>query len=167
MIKKLLPILLIVIGISGGVGAGVALRPAPEDIVVLNPCGEAEHQVDTGHSGTEDPKAALDTREYVKLNNQFVVPVVEDEKVTALVVMSLSVEVGPGQKESVYEREPKLRDSFLQVLFDHANMGGFRGAFTSANNMDVLRRSLNEVAKKLMGGVISDVLIIDIARQDI
>ena len=106
-------------------------------------------------------------KEYVKLNNQFVVPIVSDERVDALVVMSLSVEVNQGQKETIYAREPKLRDEFLQVLFDHANMGGFRGAFTNSNNLDVLRRSLFEAAEKAAGGVVTDVLIVEIARQDV
>ena len=68
--------------------------------------------------------------EYVKLNNQFVVPVVEDGRVAAMVVLSLSLEVEAGNTEAVYQREPKLRDAFLQVLFDHANVGGFCGSFT-------------------------------------
>ena len=72
-----------------------------------------------------------------------------------------------GQRETVYAREPKLRDAFLQVLFDHANMGGFRGTFTDSNNMDVLRNALNETARKSMGDLILDVLIMDIARQDV
>ena len=63
--------------------------------------------------------------EYVKLSNQFVVPVVKGKTVVSLVVLSLSLEVPEGQKDAVFRREPKLRDSFLQVLFDHANIGGF------------------------------------------
>ena len=100
------------------------------------------------------------------MNNQFVVPVVSGDRVQALVVLSLSLEVPAGQKDAIYAREPKLRDSFLQVMFDHANVGGFDGAFTNANNLDVLRSALREVAQKDMGDQISDVLIIEIARQD-
>ena len=66
----------------------------------------------------------------------------------------------------VYEREPKLRDAFLRVMFDHANAGGFDGAFTNSNQMDVLRRALREVAQKTIGPTASDVLILDIVRQD-
>lgn len=165
--KKLLPILLALIGLGAGVGAGIALKPAPVEVVEINPCGETQQVVSDGHS--EEAMAAEEgapTSEFVKLNNQFVVPIVSDDRIVAMVVMSLSVEVGAGQKEIVYAREPKLRDAFLQVLFDHANIGGFRGAFTNSNNMDVLRNALNETARKTMGDVITDVLILDIARQD-
>ena len=67
---------------------------------------------------------------------------------------------------AIYSKEPKLRDSFLQVLFDHANIGGFDGAFTNANNLAVLRGALREVAQKDMGDQVTDVLIVEIARQD-
>jgi len=159
MIKKLLPLVLLLVGAGAGVGAGIFLRPAPE------PMDIAESEEAPKAAVEEEEETNLD-REYVKMNNQFVVPIVSDEKVQALVVLSLSLEVPVGQKDAIYAREPKLRDSFLQVLFDHANIGGFDGAFTNANNLAVLRGALREVAQKDMGDGITDVLIIEIARQD-
>lgn len=116
-----------------------------------------------GHAaGPEDGQ-----HEYVRLNNQFVVPVIEGTKVAALVVLSLSIEVGAGEQEKVFAREPKLRDAFLQALFDHANAGGFEGAFTRGEQMRDLRGSLLEAAVRILGAIASDVLIIDIVRQDV
>lgn len=170
--RKLLPFILALFGLAAGGGAGFLLRPPPDDMAEINPCGEpdaAAHDTDTAAhdagAAEVDPDAPP-THEYVKLNNQFVVPVVEDGEVAAMVILSISLEVSPGSTEKVYAREPKLRDLFLQVLFDHANSGGFRGAFTKSNNMDVLRSGLREVAKKAMGAIVSDVLIVDIVRQD-
>lgn len=166
MLKKLLPILLAVIGLSAGVGGGMALRPAPE-IVSIDPCGDVEMEMahdDTEHTA-EDASETLDF-EYVKLNNQFVVPDLEDGRVAAMVVLSLSLEATIGTREAIYAREPKLRDAFLQVLFDHANTGGFRGAFTDSATMTNLRNALTEVAQKTIGKDINDVLVIDIVRQD-
>ena len=147
--KKLLPIILAVFGLAGGVGAGGALRPAPE----------------------VDPEAHVEPKEkepveFVKLNNQFVVPVVEDGRVASLVVLSVSLEVTQGSREIVYQLEPKLRDAFLKQMFDHANIGGFSGTFTAASHMDSLRKALGEVAKTVLGDQVHDVLIIDIVRQD-
>lgn len=159
MIAKLLPLLLLLIGAGAGVGAGFFLRPAPSPEMA----SEAKKQVEA--KASTEPASPAD-REYVKMNNQFVVPVVKGDDVDALVVMSLSLEVPAGQKDAIYSQEPKLRDSFLQVLFDHANVGGFDGAFTNANNLSVLRNALREVAQKDMGEQITDVLIIEIARQD-
>jgi hypothetical protein len=165
MIRKLLPIVLLIIGVGGGIGAGLVMKPAPVEHVEINPCGDTPKEK-AGHA-SEATAEGESAKEYVKLNNQFVVPVVTSDKVESLVVLSLSVEVNLGQKEAVFAREPKLRDAFLQVLFDHANMGGFRGAFTNANNMEVLRNALRETAHDVMGELVSDVLIVDIARQDV
>lgn len=165
--RKVLPILLLLIGVGSGVGAGLAFRPEPALSTSLaeNPCGEMEVETHE-HHGSDDMGSASE-KEYVKLNNQFIVPVVNDNRVEALVVLSLSLEVVRGRREEVYSREPRLRDAFLQVLFDHANMGGFRGVFTNSSNMDALRRALQEKADKVAENLIRDVLIIDINRQDI
>lgn len=166
MRKLILPILLALIGLGGGGGAGYFLRPTPDAKVAIDPCGA---DAPDAHAAAEADSAAQGeepTKEYVKLNNQFIVPVVDSGKVQALVILSISLEVKFGSSEKVYGLEPKLRDAFLQVLFDHANSGGFDGAFTNANTMDVLRAALLEVARKSLGTEISDVLITDIVRQD-
>ncbi|WP_295078085.1 flagellar basal body-associated FliL family protein [Tabrizicola sp.] len=167
MLGKLLPILLALIGLGGGVGAGLFLRPAPtpEDHAVASG-SEPDAAGDHAEAESEGEEAAENAPDYVKLNNQFVVPVVEKGRVAALVVLSLSLEVAPGNTEAVYLREPKLRDVFLQVMFDHSNTGGFSGSFTDGSNLVVLRTSLKEAAAQVLGPVISDVLITDIARQD-
>ncbi|PRY24389.1 hypothetical protein CLV78_103255 [Aliiruegeria haliotis] len=122
-------------------------------------------------AGGHGAKDALDTgngnTEFVKLNNQFIVPVIEDGRVRSMVVMSLAVETATGAKEQVYEREPVLRDKFLQVLFEHANAGRFDGNFTSTRNLDLLRRSLREEARLHFGNLVVGVLVTDIARQDV
>jgi len=171
MIRKLFPILLALMGVGGGIGAGLVLKPGPGDVATQAECPQVEQtqaEQDTARDTTHDGggAAAEQTQEYVKLNNQFVIPVVGKESVDSLVVISLSIEVEPGYTETIYQREPKLRDAFLQVLFDHANMGGFQGEFTNSNNMDVLRASLRDVARSVIGAAVSNVLITEIARQD-
>ncbi|TCP39103.1 flagellar basal body-associated FliL family protein [Rhodovulum marinum] len=167
---KLLPVIIAVVGLLLGAGAGFFLRPAP-DPAAADHAAEGDHAGDDGH-GT-DAHAADDghgedgaTSDFVKMNNQFVIPVVRTGRVASLVVLSLSLEVTTGGNELVYDREPKLRDSFLQVMFDHANAGGFDGAFTESGNMTMLRRALLEVAHQVLGDKVRDVLIIDIVRQD-
>ncbi len=185
MLKKLMPIVLLLVGSGAGVGAGIFLRPAPAEMAEADgdSAEEYETSADAPAEGGEksakkddhDKKPKKDgdkgdepeTMEYVKLNNQFVVPIVKDKDVAALVVLALSLEVPLGQKDAVYLKEPKVRDSFLQVLFDHANIGGFDGAFTEAKMLDVLRNSLREVAQRDLGAdMVHDVLILEIARQD-
>ena len=160
MLRKLVPIILALVGLGGGVGAGLFLRPHPtaEDQAAASHTSEATE----AEAGTPEEGGP----EYVKMNNQFVVPVVERGRVAAMVVLSLSLEVEAGSTEAVYQREPKLRDVFLQVLFDHANVGGFSGSFTDGSNLVTLRTSLQEAAGMVLGPAVRDVLITDIARQD-
>lgn len=180
--RKLLPLVLALIGLGGGLGLGLVLRPDPMAELAANPCGElpsdtegdaaagteAEgHATAAGKGGAHaESEEGMATREYVKLNNQFIVPVVQQGTVQALVILSISLEVAAGESEQVFKMEPKLRDSFLQVMFDHANSGGFDGAYTNSNTMEVLRTALFETARGILGKTVSDVLIIDIVRQD-
>ena len=170
MLRKLLPLLLALVGLGGGVGAGLVLRPAPDhttegaEPVATGAHGDsaAESVEASGHDS--EPEAG--EPEYVKLSNQFVIPVVEQGKVVSMVILALTLEVGAGTTDAIYAREPKLRDAFLQVLFDHANSGGFDGSFTDAANLVLLRKALLEAAQTAIGPDVSDVLISDIARQD-
>ena len=98
------------------------------------------------------------------MNNRFVIPVLEDGEMAALVVLSISLEVVAGGKEAIFQRQPKLRDAFRQILFDHANAGGFEGAFTNSNNMTLLRDAFYEITVKVAGPVVQDVLIAGIVR---
>lgn len=164
MLKKILPLVFLLVGIGAGVGAGIFLRPeAPvEDEITA----KAENEESEEKSLEKDDEEENDN-EYVKLKNQLVIPIVSGDKVAALVVIALSIEVPVGKSEVVTLREPKLRDSFLQILFDHANIGGFEGNFTDAEVLGRLRSALKEVAQKDLGKEIAkDVLIIEIARQD-
>lgn len=151
MIRKLLPLILGLLGLGIGIGAGIFLRPAAPERAMAAEVVEA------------DPATAP---EYVKLANQFIVPVMVKGRVGAMVILSLSLEVQPGSAEKIYKVEPKLRDEFLQVMFDHANSGGFSGSYTDGANLLLLRKALLEAAKGVLKEAVSDVLIIDIVRQD-
>jgi flagellar protein FliL len=150
MIRKLIPLILLLVGAAAGLGAGLMLRPAAEHA--------EEEKVD--HEEPEVPP------EYVKLANQFIIPVIEKGEITSMIVLSLSLEVEPGATDAIYASEPKLRDAMLQVLFEHSNAGGFRGSFTDSANLVLLRVALHEVAVQAMPDLIRDVLITEIVRQD-
>ena len=165
MMKFILPLLLVVLGVGGGAAAGFFLKPARVEVV------DEDGAHDCLPSETTQTLKAVEAEtpselEYVKLNNQFVIPVLKSGRVAALVILSLSVEVSGDQDATVYEREPKLRDLFNEVLFFHANTGGFDGVFTDFSKMEMLRKGLSEAAHKALGGTHVGVLITDIVRQD-
>lgn len=175
MIRKLIPIILALVGLGIGIGAGLFLRPAAEPAHTEDGAAEEEtasaesegaHTEAAPKEGEEAADDAETGPEYVKLSNQFVIPVLEQGQVASMVILALTLEVTHGSSEATYTREPKLRDAFLQVLFDHANSGGFKGAFTDGSNLVLLRKALLESAQSAVGDNVTDVLISDIARQD-
>lgn len=158
---KLIPIILGIVGLGAGVGAGYALRPAPEpEVAHAENCTPMEKVAEA--SLPDENKAPT---EFVKMSNQFMVPVLTDTVITSMVVLSLSVEVSEGGKETIYQREPKLRDAFLRVMFDYANAGGFEGNFLNGTTLNELRGALQEAAAKIAGPVAQDVLIVDLVKQ--
>ncbi len=174
MIRMLLPIVFLLLGLGAGVGAGLFLGQSAEPVPDVartegapegeSSDAEAEPQLPPG-DGVFVTEASSVT-EYVRLHNQFIVPVVRDGSVRSLVVMALTVEIESSQSDAVFRHEPRLRDSFLRVLFAHANAGGFDNAFTEAASMDPLRRGLRNAAASVLGEGVRDVLIVDITRQD-
>ena len=163
MLKFLIPFILFSIGTGAGVGAALFLGESPEETAD----GPAEDNDEHAKAADDHHDKQPEGLEYVKLNNQFVVPVVSEGRMTSMVVLALNLEVTQGSTTEIYAQEPKIRDAFLQILFDHANLGGFDGAFTSAGKLELLKRALLEMAQKISGDTVREVLISDIARQDI
>ncbi|SMC56810.1 hypothetical protein [Primorskyibacter flagellatus] len=166
MIKLIIPLTLAAIGTGSGIAAAIFLAPPAEETNTANvaPCGpdavqhtakRKEHERNTGTD-----------YEFVKLNNQFVVPIVHGERVKSLVVVSLALEIAPESKDLVFAKEPKLRGVFLQSMFDHANLGGFDGNFTGSNQLNILRQDLYQDGRAVLGPALKSVLIVEIARQD-
>lgn len=168
--KLLLPLVLLIIGTGAGVGAGIVLRddPAPEEVdsAALH-CGPTDEKVagDPAEKPAAEPE--LTNVEYAKLANQFVVPVIADDQIVAMVVLSLGIVVPPEGKDAVFAVEPRLRDKMLQVMFNHSNVGGFSGNFTSGANMRALRQDLLQSAQSVLGEGAKDVLVLEIVRQDV
>jgi len=158
MMKLLVPLVIALVGLGAGVGAGIALKPAPEEHAGAEAAGVHDRP-------GEDVELA-----YVPLQKPFVVPVFDGEKVVAMVVLSLSVEVpADHEPEAMVEAiEPRLRDGLLKAMFLHANSDGFNGTFTTGRKIEDLKASLLASARQVMGrDAVFDVLITDIARQDV
>lgn len=179
MMKLLIPLVMILVGAGAGIGAGLTLKPAPEEEVAeaalectcdddakLLHMDDIKSQPEPEKEKEKSDQPDHIAFEYVKLDNQFIVPIIRDEQVTAIVIIALTLEVDAGTTSPVYTLEPKLRDAFLQALFDHSSIGGFSGSFANTENLLRLRRSLLETAVKVIGPNVNDVLVTDIARQD-
>jgi flagellar FliL protein len=148
----IIPLVLGLAGLGLGAGAGYMLRPAPDD--------------PTETTDSAPPSTAPVTVETVRLPNQFIVPLINEGRVQAIVVVGLALDLAQGHGLAVHSVEPKLRSIFLQVMFDFAGQGGFSGQFTSGEHLLPLRRLLSEAARAELGPVLHDVLITELVRQD-
>ncbi|MDA7827270.1 flagellar basal body-associated FliL family protein [Rhodobacteraceae bacterium] len=155
--RIILIITVLLLGPTAGVATGLAYKFMT---------GGRAVPLEDDHANSPKANDEKDT-EFLKLSNQFLVPLVSNQYVEGLIALSISIELERGSKERVYTQEPKLRDAFLQVLFDHANMGGFVGQFTMSSNLETLKNALFDVARAISGDAVQAVLITDIARQDL
>lgn len=166
--KKILPILIILIAAIGGAAGGMMFRPPAEMMDEADPMvgeGEmSEKEMETEETSTiEDMQGEYD---YVKFSRQFVIPVISDGGVKALVVADIQLEVEPGTSEAAFSREPKLRDAFLKVLYRIAHTGGFDGSLVSDYILKDMHDDLKASARAILGDSLHDVLITDLLRQD-
>ena len=191
--KKLMPVVIALLGLGAGIGAGMALKPAPEPEEVAAACPpparrrRARRRRPGARRGGRRPRGGRPLRRaadpfaaaadhgptlegelaYVPMEKPFVVPIFEDEKVVAMVVVSLSVETEAEAAPKIEGLKPRLRDSFLKVMFRHANSGGFDGSFTGGRKMEDLKSALRAAAQEVLHEKpVGEVLITEIARQD-
>lgn len=164
--KLLLPVLLGVLGLVSGLAAGAFFMPSqePSDPADSEDYATAVEGTDPYAPDPEEPEAGW---VYARFEDQFVVPVMAQGRVASMIVMSISLEVDPEAENDVHSREPKLRDGFLRVLFDHERAGGFAEVFTDTRLLDDLRGRLLSVAQGVMGDAVNDVLVTDMLRQDL
>lgn len=156
----MLPAVIGAAGLLVGLGAGAALKL---------PDTSSASDTDPGRGsavGAGPGPTIPSERESVPLDNQFIVPVMIDGRIESLVILTLSVDVAAGGRLAVQSRASRLRAALLQVLFDHANAGGFSGNFTEPGRMRNLRRALGEAARKELDGRQAEVLILDLVRQE-
>lgn len=174
--KRLMPLAIALLGLGAGVAAGVALKPAPEPEAAAACAAPAEGAAEGEGCAAPDPlePAAAAAEKHggktsvVAVEKPFVVPVFRDDRVVAMVVASVAVEVAEENAAKVEAATPRLRDSLLAAMFLHANTGGFDGAFTSGRKMDDLRAALRAAARQVFAPTpVDDVLITEIARQDV
>lgn len=183
MVKKLIPVLAILIAAIGGLFGGDMLRPqdkSAEEHAVPEGEGHGAEAGNEAPAGDADPAHAEETAEkkggehggaeattaYFRFPSQFFVPVMHGDRLDGMMVLTLTVEMAADQQEAVFKQEFRLRDAFLRTLLIHANTGGFDGNYTIEPRMRRLRESLMKTADEVTGGIVSDVLIEDIARQD-
>ena len=164
MLKKIMPVIALLLGIAGGGTAAIVLASAEEKVTV--PDGSSEPTQESTATDESGDAAKPDDMEIVKLPSQFVVPVILDNRVRAIVILSVALEVEAGQGDRVRALEPKLRDEFLAELFNLAALDGFRDELISRKTLELVKLALTARSTEVLGTKDVTVLITDMARQD-
>jgi len=119
---------------------------------------------DKGHDKSSSKSS--DDFEFLKFKRQFVVPVIGEDRVEALVLLNIGISLSGDVKEELFRYEPKFRDVFMRELLGMSNAGYFNNELTDPNTYEVLRETLLRAAKEIQKDGVKDVLILDFARQD-
>ena len=164
MLKKIIPVLALFLGLAGGGTAALMLAPSQNENTAPEEAGDTGTSADAiTEAGKNDAPSSL---EIVKLPSQFVIPVIVDNRVRAMVILTVALEVALGQGDHVRALEPKLRDEFLAELFSLAALDGFKDDLISRKTLELVKRALSERSKDVLGLKDVTVLITDMARQD-
>lgn len=186
MKKIIFPILMILFVIGGAVGAdfiknsGGDPKPSGDSHGKKSADNHAKKKSQDGKSDKKkksDKKSAKkddghgeeasgDTNTYLKFKRQFVVPVMKSGAIEALVIVNINLELDEHAPDNVYSFEPKLRDAITRELLGLSNRGVFGDNLTSAESYESIREKLLSASKGVIEEGISDILILDIARQE-
>jgi len=107
-----------------------------------------------------------DEIEFIKFKRQFVVPVLANDDVQALILLNIGLEVPGNKRDDMFRLEPRFRDAFIRELLQLSDAGYFDSELTSPDTYEVLRETLSRAARDISEDGISDVLILDLSRQD-
>lgn len=179
MVKKILMLILPLLGFVGGaVGGDLLHAPKTEEktaaadsktVAEGEAAAETEHaaaEEASGESGEAEGEGAGGQLDWFKFPNQFFVPIIRNGTPTAVMVLSLSIEMPAEARPKIEAQEARLRDALLGALMIEANTGGFDGNFTSEPSLRRLRESLLAAGRRAGGVEVQRILIEDIGRQE-
>jgi hypothetical protein len=111
-------------------------------------------------------QAQSEAHAFIDMERKFVVPLVRGNRVRALVVVDLRLEVPASGESRALALKPKIRDAFLDTLYAMAVAGAFDGDLYSNNVQDEMRARLLEAARQVLQDDASAILIGELLRQD-
>ncbi|MEO1322133.1 MAG: flagellar basal body-associated FliL family protein [Pseudomonadota bacterium] len=177
--KLVITSIVAVIFIAAGSFAGVMLKPATE--VSASPVAGAEaageYGAEKGGDYAADKKAKKGDKydkpassgdsAYYKFSREFVVPIMRGGQVKSLVILHISLETDPETSDSLFTEEPKLRDNIMTTLIELSNDGRTLEELTNVNNYETIRSMILMNLNDAISDGIKNVLIVDVAKQDL
>ncbi|MGB3627517.1 MAG: hypothetical protein WA989_16935, partial [Henriciella sp.] len=104
---------------------------------------------------------------YHNFTREFVVPIIRNEQVVSLVILNLNLEVDNSISGKLFSMEPKLRDNIMTTLIGISNDGKTFNSMTEIENYEYIRATVLKNLQDKVATEIRNVLIMDMARQDL
>lgn len=104
---------------------------------------------------------------YYRFSREFIVPLIDNGRVSSLVILNINLELDSAASQNLFSMEPALRDNIMTTLITLSNDGRTFESISSIENYESLRAMILMNLKKLAPTGINNVLILDMARQDI
>ncbi len=171
--KLILTSVVAIIFVALGSLAGVMLKPTVEvaasttgdantgDYPAEQPAAKKEAKKDDGYGGSSSDSV------YYKFSREFVVPIMRGGQVESLVILHISLETDESTSDDLFSEEPKLRDNIMTTLIELSNDGRTLIEMTDVSNYETMRSMILMNLQTAISDGIKNVLIVDVAKQDL
>lgn len=178
--KLIVTSLVAIIFVAAGSFAAVVLKTPSEAAASSTAADEDEHHEDDhgdDHGKSDKKKGKKDDSHgkkpgsgdsaYYKFSREFVVPIMRGGQVNSLVILHISLETDSATSERLFSEEPKLRDNIMTTLIGLSNDGRTLEQPTDINNYETIRSMILMNLKDSIDDGIQNVLIVDMAKQNL
>jgi flagellar basal body-associated protein FliL len=128
---------------------------------------EKEKKKDSHGSDSHGGESAESEVYYFKFTREFVVPIIREGRVHSLIILNLNLEADGSIASNLQSMEPKLRDNIMTSLITLSNDGTTFESITSVENYELIRSTVMDNLQSVVASGINNVLIVDMAKQDI
>jgi flagellar protein FliL len=134
---------------------------------------EAPAKDDHGKKGSQGKKdshgdaASSSGVEYFKFSREFVVPIMRESRVESLVILNINLEVDASEIQRLFSMEPKIRDNIMTTLIELSNDGATLDSIATLKNYESIRSTVLLNLQTILPEGIRNVLIVDMAKQDL
>lgn len=118
-------------------------------------------------SGKDHAGSASENTTYYKFSREFVVPILRDGRVKGLVILNINLEVDQKISSDLFSLDPKLRDNIMTTLVTLSNDGHTFETITDVESYETIRSMILMNLKNVVPEGVRNVLILDMAKQEV
>lgn len=129
--------------------------------------GHGDEKSSGGHGGGHGGDSGASGTMYFKFSREFIVPLMDEKRVRSLVILNINLEADASMSNRLFSMEPKLRDNIMTTLIGLSSDGYTFQSFNEVESYEAIRSTVLQNVTEITGPGISNVLILDIAKQDL